>query len=80
MVELLAAVGAALSAFVALAHGVLVWMTIADAAGATCLAAYLTLLPLKKRSWVHMPAYAYTGRQVSAVPWASFKQALRLSF
>jgi hypothetical protein len=48
MVGLLAAVGAAMSALVAFAHGDLVWMTIADAAAAAGLAAYLALPPNKK--------------------------------
>jgi hypothetical protein len=48
MVGLLAAVGAAMSALVGLAHGVLVWPIIADAAAATGLAAYLALSPTKK--------------------------------
>jgi hypothetical protein len=48
MVALLAAVGAAMSALVALAHGALIWLTIADAAAATGLAAYLALPPVKK--------------------------------
>jgi hypothetical protein len=48
MVGLLAAVGTAMSAPVALAHGALVRLTIADAAAATGLAAYLALSPFKK--------------------------------
>jgi hypothetical protein len=64
MVGLLAAVGAAMSALVALAHGALVWLTMADAAAATGLAAYLALLPFKKNvHGVSMHAYADTGRQ-----------------
>jgi hypothetical protein len=47
VVGLLAAVGAAMSALAAFAHGDLVWTTIADAAAATGLAAYLAL-PAKK--------------------------------
>jgi hypothetical protein len=50
MVGLLAAVGAAMSALVGLAHGDLVWVAIADAAAATGLAAYLALpVPNKKK-------------------------------
>jgi hypothetical protein len=45
MVGLLAAVGAAMSALVGFAHGDLVLVTVADAAVATGLAAYLALLP-----------------------------------
>jgi hypothetical protein len=48
VVGLLAAVGAALSALVGLAHGELIWVTLANAAAATGLAAYLALPPLKK--------------------------------
>ena len=50
MVGLLAAVGVAMSALVAFAHGDLIWLTIADAATATGLAAYLALPadPVKK--------------------------------
>jgi hypothetical protein len=48
VVGLLAAVGAAMSALVGLAHGTLVWFVITDAAAATGLAAYLALLPSKK--------------------------------
>jgi len=48
MVGLLAAVGAAMSAFAALAHGDLVWVAIADGAAATGLAAYLALPDKKK--------------------------------
>ncbi len=47
MVGLLAAVGVAMSALAAFAHGDLVWVTIADAAAASGLAAYLAL-PSKK--------------------------------
>ena len=47
MVGLLAAVGAAMSALVAFVQGDLVWITIADAAVATGLAAYLSLSPKK---------------------------------
>jgi hypothetical protein len=45
-VGLLAAVGAAMSALVGFAHGDLVLVTVADAAVATGLAAYLALLPV----------------------------------
>ena len=45
MVGLLAAVGAAMSALVAFAHGDLAWVTIADAAVATGLAAYAAAPP-----------------------------------
>jgi hypothetical protein len=48
MVGLLAAVGTAMSAFVGLAHGDLVWITLIDAAAATGLAAYAALLAEKK--------------------------------
>jgi hypothetical protein len=48
VVGLLAAVGTAMSALVAFAHGDLVWVTIADAAVATGLAAYLALPANKK--------------------------------
>jgi hypothetical protein len=48
MVGLLAAVGTAMSALVAFAHGNLFWVIIADAAAATGLAAYLAL-PSKKK-------------------------------
>jgi len=51
MVGLLAAVGAAMSALVAFAHGDFVWLAIADAAAATGLAAYLAL-PAKKKIYV----------------------------
>jgi hypothetical protein len=50
MVGLLAAVGAAMSALAALAHGDLVWVVIADAAATTGLAAYLALPPSKNSS------------------------------
>ena len=43
MVGLLAAVGAAKSAMVGMAHGALVWLTTGQAAVATGLAAYLAL-------------------------------------
>lgn len=49
MVGLLAAVGAAMSALVSFAHGDLVWVTIADAAAATGLAAYLAAAPPIKK-------------------------------
>jgi hypothetical protein len=48
MVGLLAAVGAAMSALVAFAHGDLVWAIIVDAAAATGLAAYLAAPATKK--------------------------------
>ena len=48
MVGLLAAVGTAMSAIVAFAHGDLIWLTIADAALAACLAAYLAAPSTKK--------------------------------
>ena len=48
-VGLLAAVGAAMSALVAFAHGNLVWVIIADVATATGLAAYLALPSQKTR-------------------------------
>jgi hypothetical protein len=47
VVGLLTAVGAAMSALVGLAHGDFVWATIADAAAATGLAAYLAITPKK---------------------------------
>ncbi len=47
MVGVLAAVGTAMSALVAFAHGNLVWVIISDAAAATGLAAYLALPPQK---------------------------------
>jgi hypothetical protein len=50
MVGLLVAVGTAMSALVAFAHGGLVWVVIADAAAATGLAAYLASAPSKKSS------------------------------
>jgi hypothetical protein len=53
MVGLLAAVGAAMSALVGLAHGALVWIAVADAAAATGLAAYLALSPIKKSLCVY---------------------------
>lgn len=49
MVGLLAAVGAAMSALVGLAHGGVVWLMIAAATVAVGLAAY-GALPLKKKS------------------------------
>ncbi len=49
MVGLLAAVGTAMSALAAFAHGALVWVTVADAAAATGLAAYLATAPQKIR-------------------------------
>lgn len=48
MVGLLAAVGTAMSALVALAHGYLIWAIIALAAAAAGLVAYLSLSPIKK--------------------------------
>ena len=48
LVGLLAAVGSAMSALVAFTHGHLVGLTIADAAAATGLAAYLALPDNKK--------------------------------
>lgn len=48
MVGLLAAVATAMSALMAFAHGDLVWATIADAAAASGLAAYLAIGPFKK--------------------------------
>ena len=59
MVGLLAAVGTAMSALVAFAHGTLVWVAIADAAAATGLAAYLALLPLQKK---HSPGAVLNHR------------------
>jgi hypothetical protein len=50
MVGLLTAAGAAMSALVAFVHGDLTWVTIADAAAATGLAAYLAAPPLKKNA------------------------------
>lgn len=50
MVGLLAAVAAAMSAVIGLAHGVLFWAAVVDAAAAAGLAAYLALPPTKKRS------------------------------
>ena len=47
MVGLLAAVGTAMSALVALTHGALTWVIIMNAALATGLAAYLALLKKK---------------------------------
>ncbi len=47
MVGLLAAVGTAMSSLVAFAHGHLIWVTIANAAAATGLAAYAAA-PSKK--------------------------------
>jgi hypothetical protein len=52
VVGLLAAVGAAMSALVSLAHGALVWVIIALAAVGTGLAARLALTPSKKSSQV----------------------------
>jgi hypothetical protein len=49
MVGLLAAVGTAMSAFVAFAHGSLIWVTIVIAAAATGLAA-VAASPLQKNS------------------------------
>ena len=51
MVGLLAAVGTAMSALVAFAHGDLIWVTIAEAAAATGLAAYPALLPPQKKTF-----------------------------
>lgn len=51
MVGLLAAVGAAMSALVNIAHGDLLWAVVADAAAATGLAAYLALPQNKKTLW-----------------------------
>ena len=48
MVGLLAAVGTAMSALVAFAHGNLIWVIIADAATTAGLAAYLALPSQKK--------------------------------
>lgn len=48
MVGLLAAVSAAMSAVISLAHGVLFWAAVVDAAAAAGLAAYLAL-PNKKK-------------------------------
>lgn len=57
LVGLLAAVGSAMSALVAFTHGHLVGLTIADAAAATGLAAYLALPDNKKNLSVgHSPA------------------------
>jgi hypothetical protein len=50
MVGLLAAVGTAMSALVAFAHGDLIWAAIADAAVATGLASYLSIEPSKKNA------------------------------
>jgi hypothetical protein len=50
MVGLLAAVGVTMSALVGLIHGDLAWLTIAVAAAATGLAAYLALPSKKKHS------------------------------
>ena len=49
MVGLLVAVGTAMSALMAFAHGGVVWLVIADAAAATRLAAYAAA-PLQKKS------------------------------
>jgi hypothetical protein len=49
MVGLLAAVGTAMSAFVAFAHGSLIWVTIFIAAGATGLVTFVAS-PLQKKS------------------------------
>jgi anti-sigma-K factor RskA len=49
MVGLLAAVSAAMSAVTGLAHGVLLWAVVVDAAAAAGLVAYLALPPTKKR-------------------------------
>jgi hypothetical protein len=48
VVGLLAAVGTVMSALVGLSHADLVWVMIADASGATGLAAYLALPQIKK--------------------------------
>jgi hypothetical protein len=56
MVGLLAAVGAAMSALVAYTHGDLTWITIADAALATGLAAYAAA-PSKKMLIDMLTAY-----------------------
>jgi hypothetical protein len=50
MVGLLAAVAAAMSAVIGLAHGVLFWAAAVDAAAAAGLAAYLALPPTKKKT------------------------------
>ena len=51
MASLLAAVGAAMSALVGLAHGDLAGITVAGAAGAAGLAAYLAIPASKKTLW-----------------------------
>ncbi len=52
MVGLLAAVGAAMSALVGLAHGDLVFVIIAGAGAATGLAAYAAALPQVKKNLI----------------------------
>jgi len=47
-VGLLVAAGTVMSALVALLHGALAWLALADAAAAAGLAAYLALPPYKK--------------------------------
>lgn len=55
VVGLLAAAGAAMSAIVRLVHGDLVWVTIANTAAATGLAAYLALPSIKNHQGARSP-------------------------
>ena len=66
MVGLLAAVGAAMSALVAFTHGDLAWLTIANAAVATGLAAYAAAPLSKKLLSGHPPRSAGTSAAVRA--------------
>jgi hypothetical protein len=61
MVGLLAAVGTAMSALVAFAHGVLVYVIIADAAAATGLAAYIALPAPKKELCITFASINFVG-------------------
>jgi hypothetical protein len=62
MVGLLAAVGTAMSALVGMAHGDLVWVTIAEAVAATGLVAYVTAPPKKSKAVIRIWAWAGTWR------------------
>ncbi len=64
MVGLLAAVGTAMSALVAFAHGDLVWLTIATAAVVTGLAAYVAARLQKNSHRLQMAPNGSTRLQV----------------
>lgn len=72
MVGLLAAVAAAMSAVIGLAHGVLFWAAAIDAAAAAGLGAYLALPPTKKRPLVALLADLDAAQLASAL---SFMEA-----